>query len=86
MLRSIFHEYTVGTVITLSELIRVRTSLLALGHLVRVLGNQPQFPTLSRGEIVTTGTLTDAWPVRRGETWSSDYGELGLPGLRLNLS
>ena len=59
---------------------------LALGHLVRVLGNQPQFPTLSRGEIVTTGTLTDAWPVRRGETWSSDYGELGLPGLRLNLS
>ncbi len=32
---------------------------------------------------MTSGTVTDAWPVARGETWSSDYGELGLPGIRL---
>jgi 2-oxo-3-hexenedioate decarboxylase len=56
----------------------------ALGHLARVLRTQPQIPMLSAGEIVTTGTLTDAWPVASGETWESDYGTLGLEGLRLH--
>ena len=39
---------------------------LALAHLVRVLADQRQFPALAAGEIVTTGTLTDAWPVAAG--------------------
>ena len=56
---------------------------LALGHLARVRAGQPQFAPRAAGEIVTTGTLTDAWPVQPGETWSSDYGDLGLPGLTL---
>ena len=56
---------------------------LALVHLARVLAGQPQFPPLAAGEIVTTGTVTDAWPVAPGETWTSDYGALGLPGLTL---
>ena len=56
---------------------------LALAHLARVLAGQPQFPKLAAGEIVTTGTITDAWPVTRGETWTSDYGTLGLPGMTL---
>jgi 2-oxo-3-hexenedioate decarboxylase len=59
---------------------------LALAHLARVLAAQPQFPPLAVGEIVTTGTITDAWPVAPGETWSSDYGALGLDGLTLTLS
>lgn len=59
---------------------------LALGHLARVLAAQPQFPPLAAGEIVTTGTLTDAWPVAPGETWSSDYGDLGLPGLTVSFA
>jgi 2-keto-4-pentenoate hydratase len=59
---------------------------LALAHLARVLAGQPQFPQLSAGEIVTTGTLTDAWPVAAGELWSSDYGTLGLDGLRVRFS
>ncbi len=54
---------------------------LALANLARVLSEQPQFPPLAAGEIVTTGTLTDAWPVAPGEVWSSDYGALGLKGL-----
>jgi 2-oxo-3-hexenedioate decarboxylase len=54
---------------------------LALADLARVLAGQPQFPPLAAGEIVTTGTLTDAWPVAPGETWASDYGTLGLTGL-----
>ena len=59
---------------------------LALSHLARVLAGQPRFAPLAAGEIVTTGTITDAWPVVRGETWTSDYGALGLSGLRLRLS
>jgi 2-oxo-3-hexenedioate decarboxylase len=51
-----------------------------------VLERQPEAPPLAAGEIVTTGTVTDAWPVTRGETWSTDYGELGLQGLTLRLS
>ena len=53
---------------------------LALAHLARLLADQPQSPKLAAGEIVTTGTITDAWPVAAGEVWSSDYGALGLEG------
>jgi 2-keto-4-pentenoate hydratase len=60
--------------------------VLALVHLARLLASQPQFPPLAAGEIVTTGTITDAWPVAAGETWSSAYGALGLEGLTLSFS
>jgi len=56
---------------------------LALAHLARLLADQPKSPRLAAGEIVTTGTLTDAWPVAAGEVWLSDYGTLGLKGLTL---
>jgi 2-oxo-3-hexenedioate decarboxylase len=59
---------------------------MALVHLAGVLARQPQFPALSEGEIVTTGTVTDAWPVAPGETWSSDYGALGLSGLTVSFT
>ena len=51
----------------------------ALAHLAEVLSRQPQFEPLAAGEIITTGTLTAALPVRPGETWSSSYD--GLPGV-----
>jgi 2-oxo-3-hexenedioate decarboxylase len=57
---------------------------LVVRHLARVLAGQPAAPPLAAGEIVTTGTLTDAWPVATGQTWHSDYGELRLAGLRLS--
>ena len=56
---------------------------LALAHLARLVAAQPQFPQLAAGEIVTTGTITDAWPVAPGETWSSDYGALPLQSVTL---
>jgi 2-oxo-3-hexenedioate decarboxylase len=56
----------------------------ALAHLTRVLAGLPQFAPLKAGEYVTTGTITDAWPVTPGETWSSNYGTLGLNGLTLS--
>jgi 2-oxo-3-hexenedioate decarboxylase len=51
----------------------------ALAHLADVLARQPQFGALSAGEVVTTGTLTAAMPIRPGENWSSRYE--GLPGV-----
>jgi 2-oxo-3-hexenedioate decarboxylase len=57
---------------------------LALAHLASVLARHPKLGALAAGDIVTTGTITDAWPVARGETWTSDYGELPLRGLALS--
>ncbi len=55
--------------------------LLALAYLVKVLAAQPGAPALQGGELVTTGTLTDAHPVAPGETWSTLLEGLPLPGL-----
>jgi 2-oxo-3-hexenedioate decarboxylase len=55
--------------------------LLALGHLVGALARQPGAAPLAAGEIISTGTLTDAHPVRPGETWSTRLSGLPIPGL-----
>jgi 2-keto-4-pentenoate hydratase len=55
--------------------------LLALAHLVELLAMQPDFDNLHAGEIVSTGTLTDAHPVSPGETWSTAFEGLPLAGL-----
>lgn len=57
----------------------------ALMHLRDVLASQPAFAPLAAGEIVTTGTLTDAWPVASGDAWTSDYGMLPVRGLALTI-
>lgn len=56
---------------------------LALQHLARVVASQTEAPPLRAGEVVTTGTLTDAWPIAAGSRWRSDYGTLGMPGIEL---
>lgn len=58
----------------------------ALVHLNDVLASQPSMPPLAAGELVSTGTLTDAWPVAPGETWTSDYGALPVRGLSLRIA
>jgi len=57
--------------------------LAALGHLVRRLSTQPEAPPLAAGEIISTGTLTDAHPVAPGEAWSTEIQGLPLCGMRL---
>ncbi len=52
---------------------------LALGFLAGIVARQPAFDPLSAGEVITTGTLTSALPVKAGETWQSRYE--GLPGV-----
>ena len=50
----------------------------ALGHLVEELSRDSINLPLARGEIVTTGTLTDAYPIKPGETWQTRLDGLDL--------
>jgi 2-oxo-3-hexenedioate decarboxylase len=53
--------------------------LLALSHLVSLLPEK-----LQAGELVSTGTMTDAHPVAPGETWRTRLEGLPLEGLTLS--
>lgn len=55
--------------------------LLALAHLIEVLATQRDAEPIQAGELVTTGTLTAALPIRAGETWSTAFSGIDLPGL-----
>jgi len=57
--------------------------LLALAFLVEILSKQPQSPPLEAGEIVSTGTLTDAHPVAPGERWRTDFHGFAVRGLEV---
>ena len=52
----------------------------ALGHLVR---NMAKFPghALKPGDLVTTGTITKAYPVAAGERWSTKIEGIPLAGM-----
>jgi 2-keto-4-pentenoate hydratase len=52
-----------------------------LWELHRLLQRQPQFPPLAAGEIISTGTWTEAYPVEAGQTWTSAFSGVTLPGL-----
>ncbi len=45
----------------------------ALLHFVQTLRACPDAPDLQPGDVVTTGTWTDAWPVAPGQTWRADF-------------
>jgi 2-oxo-3-hexenedioate decarboxylase len=60
--------------------------LAALGYLVELLARQSEARRLAGGEIVSTGTLTDAHPVAPGETWTTEIRGLPLAGLQLHFS
>ncbi|MDF0599732.1 hypothetical protein P1J78_03205 [Psychromarinibacter sp. C21-152] len=53
----------------------------ALEHLLQELARVPEEPPLKAGDIVTTGTLTDAMPVKPGERWTTEIAGCDLPGL-----
>lgn len=59
--------------------------LSALAHLAALLATAPETAALRAGEVVTTGTLTAAYPVHPGETWSTVLRGIPLPGLVLRL-
>jgi 2-oxo-3-hexenedioate decarboxylase len=57
--------------------------LSALRHLVDLLAQDPVNPPLAAGEIVTTGTLTRAFPVAPGETWTTQLTGVALDPVRV---
>ena len=54
--------------------------LRALLHFTEALRACPGAVDLVAGDVVTTGTWTDAWPVAAGETWSARFN-VALPAL-----
>ena len=58
--------------------------LAALAHFIRGLA-RVSGARLRPGDIVTTGTVTRAFPVKAGDTWSTTVTGLPLPGLAMEL-
>jgi 2-keto-4-pentenoate hydratase len=57
----------------------------ALHHFVLEMQRCPGAPQLQAGDVVTTGTWTDAWPVHAGERWRAEFGA-PLPALDIGFS
>ena len=45
----------------------------ALHYFMRELRNCTNAPDLQAGDVITTGTWTDAWPVSAGQTWTAQF-------------
>jgi 2-oxo-3-hexenedioate decarboxylase len=58
--------------------------LRALLHFVQALRDCPDGPDIQPGDVVTTGTWTDAWPVVAGQTWHAAF-DMPLSPLTLRL-
>ncbi len=59
--------------------------ILAITHLLDIIHKyDPDLP-LQQGELVTTGTLTEAFAVQPGEIWETRPEAISLSGLRLEL-
>lgn len=56
----------------------------ALHHFMRELQACPGAPGLQPGDVVTTGTWTDAWPIERGQQWRLRFDQ-AVPGLDITL-
>jgi 2-keto-4-pentenoate hydratase len=56
----------------------------ALLRLHQLLQTQPQFQPLQAGEIIATGAWTTAFPVKPGQTWTTAFSGISLPGLTLS--
>ena len=58
--------------------------LTALRNLVETIASDTPGAALGAGEVVSTGTLTDAYPVAPGEAWSTEFEGIDLSGLRVS--
>ena len=57
--------------------------LSTIRYLMDLLARDPDNPPLAAGEIVSTGTLTRALPVKPGETWMTKLKGISLEGVSL---
>ena len=59
--------------------------LRALRYFLQELRACPGAPDLQAGDVITTGTWTDAWPVEPGERWSARFND-HLPELTVRFA
>jgi 2-oxo-3-hexenedioate decarboxylase len=59
--------------------------LSALLHFVRGLAERPLSRGIAPGDLITTGTVTRAFPIIEGETWSTTLKGIDLPAMTLRL-
>ena len=57
----------------------------ALRHFLQAMRDCPGAPDLEPGDVVTTGTWTDAWPVAPGERWTAQF-DAPLRPLEINFT
>ena len=58
--------------------------LKAVGHLISIIAKQPHASPIQSGEMITTGTLTAALPIRPGQTWSTNLKGIALSGISVS--
>jgi 2-oxo-3-hexenedioate decarboxylase len=58
----------------------------ALRFLVEEIARYPGSEPIAAGEIVTTGTLTDAQPVQPGEAWSTELRGIPVDGIAVRFA
>jgi 2-oxo-3-hexenedioate decarboxylase len=57
----------------------------ALRLWVDAMAAQPQRWPIAPGDVVTTGTITNAWPLAAGQVWQTRLSDARLSGLRLSV-
>jgi len=57
-----------------------------LSFLIELLKKQSDSPPLEAGEIISTGTLTDAHPVAPGERWRTDFHGFAVRGMEITFT
>lgn len=60
--------------------------LAALRHLIDLLAGDPHNPPLRAGEIISTGTLTLAMPIKPGERWTTKVTGIPLEEITIQFS
>jgi 2-oxo-3-hexenedioate decarboxylase len=60
--------------------------LSAMRYIVDLLARDPDNPPLAASEIISTGTLTRALPVKAGETWTTKLKGIDLEGVSLRFA
>jgi 2-keto-4-pentenoate hydratase len=60
--------------------------LSAFRHFVAGMRAMPLARGIEAGDLISTGTLTRAFPIEAGEIWSTRLSGLDLPGMRLRIS
>lgn len=57
----------------------------ALQFLTEEIGHRPKCEPLQPGELITTGTLTEAMPVKAGDVWGARFGGIPVSPMKLKI-